>query len=143
MNLLLGLIILSLFSNNIEVKNDWIRASFKGSNTACFMQIVNNSAVDDTLYKVETKIAEINEIHETYFKDDKMGMRKIEYLVIPANGTVELKPRSLHLMLINLQKDLTDGTSVDLSLFFKSGKIIKLKSPVKEMIRKKQNSEQK
>lgn len=47
-----------------------------------------------------------------------MGMQKIDRLVIPAGGSVELKPGSYHLMLIDLTQELKAGTTIEITLNF-------------------------
>jgi len=135
--LILIISIITILTDPVLIKNEWIRNSTKGTNTACFMDIINNSTKNDTLIKVSSKIAEITEIHETFTEGDKMGMRKINFLVIPAKTTLSLKPRHHHIMLINLLKDLKVGNVEKISLQFSSGKKIELEVPVKSMIKNK------
>ncbi len=48
-----------------------------------------------------------------------MGMRHIDYLIIPKNSTVELKPGSFHIMLIGLNRDLAIDENNKVKLFFR------------------------
>jgi copper(I)-binding protein len=48
----------------------------------------------------------------------KMGMREVEKIVVPANGSVTLEPAGLHIMLLDLAKPLVAGESYDLTLTF-------------------------
>ena len=53
-----------------------------------------------------------------------MQMSPVPNIPVPANGRVELKPGRLHLMLINLTRQLKPGDKVQLALNFeKAGKI--------------------
>ncbi len=102
------------------ISNTWMRPGTMNRNTAAFMKIKNNMDVDDTLYAASSDLAKVVEIHETYKKEnDMMGMRHIDYLVIPKNSTVELKPGSFHIMLIGLNKDLAIDENIKLQLFFR------------------------
>lgn len=135
MNLLLG--ILFLFINNpsgITAENPWMRPAAEGMNSAMFVKIMNNGEEADTLINAYSDIADVVEVHETYKKDnDMMGMRRAEKLVIEAGASLELKPKSYHIMLIKLKKDLAVGTKEKVTLeFSKSGKI-ELEVPVSDM----------
>ena len=84
------------------------------------MVLKNNSGVADSLIKAESSVAEINEIHENIIDPDdgKMMMRKIKSITVPANGTVALEPKGMHIMLIKLKEPLTLGESFPLTLTF-------------------------
>ena len=107
------------------ISNPFMRAGAKNRNSAAFMKITNNMDVNDTLYSVQSDLAEVTEIHETYEREnDMMGMRHVDSLVIPSKSNVFLKPGSFHIMLIGLKKDLVIGDSGKLTLEFKNaGKV--------------------
>lgn len=109
----------------ITVKKAWVRPAAKNSNSAVYFIIENKGPKEDILLSVVSEVAEIVEVHETYKKgDDMMGMREVNLLPVPAKSTLEFKPGSYHVMLINLLKDLTTGLSVKATLNFKNaGKI--------------------
>lgn len=114
------------FGNDLFfISNPWMRPGATNRNTAAFMRITNNADVDDTLFSVQSDLAKVVELHETYEKEnDMMGMRHVDYVVIPSKSTVELKPGRFHVMLIGLNKDLVIGDSGSLVLNFKNtGKI--------------------
>jgi len=107
------------------ISNPFMRAGAKNRNSAAFMKITNNMDADDTLFSVQSDIAQVTEIHETYEKEnDMMGMRHIDYLIIPGKSVTYLKPGSFHIMLIGLTKDMVEGDSGSLTLEFKNaGKV--------------------
>ena len=116
----------SLDEKSFIISNPWMRPGSINRNTAAFMKITNNMNFDDTLYAVSSDLAKVVEIHETYKKEnDMMGMRHVNYLVIPKKSTVELKPGSFHIMLIGLNKDLAIDENNKLKLFFRvNGEIV-------------------
>ena len=116
----------SLDEKSFVISNTWMRPGSINRNTAAFMKITNNMNFDDTLYAVSSDLAKVVEIHETYKKEnDMMGMRHVNYLVIPKKSTVELKPGSFHIMLIGLNKDLAIDENNKLKLFFRvNGEIV-------------------
>jgi copper(I)-binding protein len=118
---------------SLIISDTWMRPGSLNRNTAAFMKITNNMNVDDTLYAVSSDLAKAVEIHETYKKDnDMMGMRHIDYLVIPKNSTVELKPGSFHIMFIGLNKDLAIDENISLKLFFKVNGEIEIDTKAKQ-----------
>lgn len=127
------LLLISNPSDKIKVKDPWMRVSAKGQSSALFMKIENKSEAADTLYKVEGNVSEKIEIHETFQKDDMMGMREVGFVVINPNSTFELKPRHHHIMLIKLNQDLKKGDEHEFTLHFKKAGAIKIKAKVDEM----------
>ncbi len=130
-------------ADKIKVKDAWMRVSAKGQSSALYMKIENNAEVADTLFKVEGNVSQKIEIHETYQKDDMMGMREVQFVVINPKSTFELKPRAHHIMLIKLNNDLKLGDEHEFLLYFKNAGKIKIKARVEEMkMHKKQNNHQ-
>ena len=64
-----------------------------------------------------------------------MEMIKQESVVLPADGEVEFKPGSYHVMLIGLKQDLKAGDEITLTLHFKNHEDITLTVPVLEACR--------
>jgi hypothetical protein len=118
---------------NIEIKNAWIRNGFEGMNTALFFDVVNSGGGADTLYKAASDLAEIVQIHETFMQGDMMGMREVENVVIEPNSNFNFKPGAHHVMFIKLKKNLNEGESGDVILFFRKTGEIKITVPVKKM----------
>ena len=134
---MLTIIVFSLLflqsSGDIIVKDSWMRPNGKGMTTALYFNIENKSDIADTLYKVESDLAKKVEIHETYQKDDMMGMRPVGQIVVSPNSTFSLKPGSFHIMLIGLTKDIKKGDETEITLFFRQAGEIKIRAVVKEM----------
>lgn len=115
------------------ISNTWMRPGSMNRNTAAFMKITNNMDVDDTLFAVKSDLAKVVELHETYEKEnDMMGMRHIDYLVIPKNSVVELKPGSFHIMFIGLNEDLAIDQFNKIKLFFRVNGEVEIETKVKQ-----------
>ncbi|MDQ7816487.1 MAG: copper chaperone PCu(A)C [Melioribacteraceae bacterium] len=120
----------------IRINDPWIRPSAEESNTALFFEVVNNSDKPDTLFKAESDLAEVVEVHETYKREnDMMGMRRVKFVVIPPKSMVKFKPRDLHVMLIKLKKDMKENDKGVAILIFKNAGRIKLEAVVRNMPR--------
>ena len=114
------------------ISNMWMRPGSMNRNTAAFMSITNNMDVDDTLYSVQSDLAKVVQLHETYeAENDMMGMRHVDFIVIPSKSTVELKPGSFHIMLIGLNKNLKNEDSGWITAKFKVTDEVKLPVKVK------------
>lgn len=101
----------------VELRNGWMYSADSGMVTGAFMTIVNRSDQPDTIVAAKADCAEHAEIHTTIRNSDgTMGMRPIGELIVPAQQTVVLKPRSLHVMLYGLRRSLRPGDRCILSL---------------------------
>lgn len=135
----------------LTVTNAWVRASLPvdaaddggtgdegvaGPVTGAFMVIENTTDTAERLVSVAVAadIARVVEIHETTMgANDTMQMRPVEGVDVPANGSVELKPGSYHVMLVDVQRTLNPGDTVTLTLTFESGKTLTVEANVREM----------
>jgi copper(I)-binding protein len=127
------LILIVLFEEiNIQVKDPWLRPGAKGMNTAMYFEIVNSGDKADTLYKAESNLANIVELHETYMKDDMMGMRKTDFVVIKAKSSFKFQPGGNHVMFIDLKRKLKIGDKGEVTLFFKKEGKVKVKAVVRK-----------
>lgn len=147
--LLLGLLFILLVScsappqNSISVQDAWARAttgsmpmeqnhnSMGGKTSAIYMVIYNQTKQDDRLIAAKTSVADLVEIHETRMENDIMKMQKVDGVVIPANGKVELKPGGYHIMLINLKQELKAGEKVPVMLIFEKNGEINLEAEIR------------
>lgn len=90
-----------------------------------FMTIVNAGKVDDRLVSASSPAAAEVQIHDMKMDEGVMRMRQLTGgLTVPAGGRVELKPRSLHLMFMQLKAPLVAGQTVPVTLQFeKAGSV--------------------
>jgi periplasmic copper chaperone A len=100
---------------------------------AAYMVIHNDGATDDALVGVGSPVSATVETHET--KDDGSGqmvMAPVASIPVPAGGSVELKPGSYHIMLIDLVAPLEAGQMVPLTLTFQSGATLEVSAEVRD-----------
>ena len=110
-----------------------VRAAPAGGVSAAYMTLQNGDALPDTLVAARTDAAGRVEIHRTAEGPDGMStMTPVEGgLAVPAGQTVTLEPGGLHVMLLDLQRDLADGDTLDLELEFSSGATRAVRAPVR------------
>ncbi len=94
---------------NITVSDAWSPPRLSGSHVGvAFATFHNQSSEDITLRSLSTPLAKTVEIHTHNLSDDGvMRMQKLDSLTIPAGGSVTLKPGGLHLMLMDLDQNVT------------------------------------
>jgi hypothetical protein len=132
MNTLLAILFV-LFppEDKIEIKDAWMRPSSEKMATALYFIIENKSETADTLFQVDSDLAERVEIHETYSEGEMMGMRKVNFIVIEGKSSFELKPGAHHVMLMKLKKNINDGNTGEFVLHFKKAGEIKITATAK------------
>ena len=107
----------------------WVRPGNKGKNTAAYMTINNSSLLKDKLLKVECLESTSTELHDHINEEGIMKMRPVQAIIVET-PTVDLKPGSLHIMLIGLKKDLKPGEIVKMHLIFEQSGRVDLSFPV-------------
>ena len=122
----------STVNEEVIIENAWARPAIKGSPSAVYFTIKNQLNEPEKLLSVSGQVAEFNEIHLSKMEDGKMMMVEQEFVLIESNQEVEFKPRSYHIMLINLKQDLELGDQFELSLFFEKSGELKILVEVKE-----------
>jgi copper(I)-binding protein len=111
----------------VRVDDAWARATAPGQQVAgAFMDLT--SARGAKLVGARSPAAEHTEIHLMRMVGDRMEMRALESLDLPAGEKVSLKPGGYHIMLINLAQPLKPGMTVPITLEIKDaqGKTDKL-----------------
>ena len=110
----------------IGVDHPWSRATPKGASVAGgYLKITNTGATPDRLTGGSAEVAKRFEIHEMSMDGGVMRMRELKNgIEIAPGATVELKPGSYHIMMMNLSRPLAKGDRVKGSLTFeKAGKV--------------------
>lgn len=117
---LTSLISIAAAASPIRVENPWSRATALGQVVGGgFMTIVNTGNTADRLVSVTSAAAAEVQIHHTSMDGGVMRMRQVtDGLEIPAASRVELKPRGLHLMFMQLKAPLEVGSSFPVQLQF-------------------------
>jgi copper(I)-binding protein len=99
----------------------WARPTVQGQRSGgVYVTLTASEPV--TLVGAATPIAGTAEVHEMKLEGDVMRMRALERLELPAGKPVELKPGGNHLMLQELKAPLQAGTSIPLTLTFRTAR---------------------
>jgi hypothetical protein len=128
---------------SVTITEPWARASSAmAAAGAAYMTIENTGSEADALVGAASPAAEIVEVHETVAMGSQapgasaeggmMGMQPVARLEIPAGGTVELKPGSYHVMLIDLAQELKPGDEIEITLTFEKAGEVTVTAEVRE-----------
>ncbi|NLF55283.1 MAG: copper chaperone PCu(A)C [Thauera phenolivorans] len=97
------------------VAEPWVRATVPAQKaTGAFMRL--SSDADARLVSASSPVANVVEVHEMAVVDNVMKMRQVEAVELPAGDTVELKPGSFHIMLMDLKAQVKEGDEVPITL---------------------------
>jgi copper(I)-binding protein len=149
-------------AGDIKITDPWARTSpMVAGAGAAYMVIENTASAADFLVGGSSDVAKAVEVHETVAipagsaapmestgmggmespaasaggmatGGSMMGMQKMDRLEIPAGGSVELKPGSYHIMLIDLTRELKAGEKIDITLKFEKAGDVKVTAEVRE-----------
>lgn len=111
---------------SLQIVQPWSRATPKGASLAAgYMKITNAGTAPDRLIGGSSPIAGRVELHEMTMADGIMRMRPLKDGVeLKPGETVEFKPGSFHVMLVDLKAPIEQGKSVKGTLVFeKAGSI--------------------
>jgi copper(I)-binding protein len=97
----------------------WARPTVQGQRSAG-VYVTLTASEPLTLVSASTPIAGTADVHEMKLDGDVMRMRALDKLELPAGKPVELKPGGYHLMLQELKAPLQPGTSIPITLTFRT-----------------------
>jgi periplasmic copper chaperone A len=117
-------------TESVEVHDAWTRPAAQGGNGAVYF-VIHSSAAEE-LTRVSSDVAEAVEMHESKMNGDVMEMRQLQSIPLGAGEEVLLEPGGLHVMLVNLERDLKAGDEIEITLHFKSYQDLPLRVPVQD-----------
>ncbi len=117
----------------LSIKDAWARpTAIVGGNSAVYFRLVNTGNEADSLLSVDVPLAAA-EVHQTVMKaNDIMGMEHVASVEIPAKGEVAFEQGGLHIMLIGLEKPLSVGDMLLLTLHFEHAGEVEVEIAVRE-----------
>ncbi len=109
---------------DIEISEPWVREGPPNARVlGGFMTIINSTKTDVALLSASSPQFNSIELHKTEMVDGVGKMIPQQRIVVPADGQVELKPGSYHLMLMGAMQPLRAGDSVAVELQFDAGSL--------------------
>lgn len=106
----------------VQVENAWIQLAPPATTVnAAYMTIHNPQLRAQTIVSVSADCCAAAMFHKTRREGDKVMMDHLEHLVIPAQARVQLAPGGLHIMLAEVQEELTLESKVKITFSFGDG----------------------
>jgi uncharacterized repeat protein (TIGR04052 family) len=127
---------------DVVVMNAWVRPTITAEDAdematgapmfpaAVYMDLLNRGDAPDRLIAAASPVAAVTEIHETTMQDEVMQMGPIDGLDLPVDEVITFEPGGLHIMLIDLERELLFGQAIPVTLTFESGAEMTLAIPV-------------
>jgi periplasmic copper chaperone A len=122
----------SAAEEGIKINQAWMRPTAQGANGAVYLVIHNDSSTANELVGVSTEVAQAAEMHESQMTGDVMEMNQLESVPLGAKEDVTFAPGGLHIMLINVKKELKTGDEIDITLHFSNAEDMKVIVPVRD-----------
>lgn len=119
---------------DLVISHPWSRQSPMAADvSAGFLKITNTGSSDDTLVSATAEIAPVVQLHDMKMDGDMMKMFEVEGgILLPAGKTVELKPKSLHIMFMRVAKQPGVNTSFKGTLTFEKAGTVDVEYEVVE-----------
>jgi copper(I)-binding protein len=122
-------------AGSIEIDHPWARATPRGATVAAgYVKLTNTGSSPDRLVGGTSSASGRFEIHEMATVDGVMKMRPLKNGVeIKPGETVELKPGSIHIMMLDLKQPLQQGQRVKGTLTFEKAGTVDVEYAVEGM----------
>lgn len=101
----------------LRYASGYATAGPSGGTASVYLSLTNDGGADD-LVGAETPIAERTTLHSSEHRDGFVLMSNRTDYPVPANGAITFQPGGAHLMLEGLDRHLTDGDQVRITLHF-------------------------
>lgn len=117
----------------VVVENAWVREAPPGAHMMSAYMTMKNTGPDEViLVSVESPAFRMVMLHKSEVVDGIARMSHQDELLIPAGGSVELKPGSFHLMMPAPEKPLHSGDRVEFDLVFTDGSTTRIQADVRK-----------
>lgn len=102
----------------LSVSDAWAYPIDIGSGGGIFMTITNGTGEADKLLEARTDKAMMVQLHTMVMEGGTMKMQQVPEIPIPAGGQVVLKPKDLHIMMMDLATSIEAGEKFPVTLRF-------------------------
>ena len=118
----------------IKVEKPYARATAPGAAVGGgYATITNGGSAADRLVAASSPVSARMELHEMAMENNVMKMREVKGMDVPAGGKLELKPGGYHLMFMELNQPLKEGSKVPVTLKFEKAGEVKVELDVQGM----------
>ncbi len=111
-------------AGGLTISNPWARASTGGSRPGAAYLTIANTGGADSLTGATSPAAGRVELHRIIHDGGRARMGRIGKIQLPKGKSVALEPGGRHIMLMGLKRQLKEGETFPLSLYFvRAGKV--------------------
>jgi copper(I)-binding protein len=132
MALLLFAPILGFAAAPLSITAAWARATPPGATTAAAYLTLTNTGSADRLLGASSPAAGRLLLHAEVEERGMQLMRPLDSVEVPANGSVELAPARMHLMLVDITAPLKPGMTIPVTLHFERAGDLTIDVPVRD-----------
>ena len=119
-------------AGELKVVHPWVALSPPGAHaTAAFMELHNPGGEAVDLVAADADGFQAVELHRSVNENGMHRMIEQDRITVPAGGAVRLAPGGYHVMLIGIERELTEGDAVTLELTLSDGSRLAVEAPVK------------
>jgi copper(I)-binding protein len=115
----------------LEIYDPWARVALNQG--AVYLAIRNTGDADDMLVAASTDVAR-TELHTTVMHGDQMAMEPVQGIPVRAGSWAALHPGGLHIMLMEMRRELRPGDKVNLELRFEKAGTVSITVPVRALV---------
>lgn len=116
----------------LKVAHPWVALPPPGAHaTAAFMELHNPGEQTVDLVAADADGFQAVELHRSVNENGMHRMVRQERITVPAGDAVELAPGGYHVMLIGIERELTEGDAVTLELTLGDGSRLSVDAAVK------------
>jgi copper(I)-binding protein len=115
---------------SLKIENPQARATVPAQKMSGGFMKIENAGAADKLISASSSVSKSMELHTMSMENNVMKMREVKAIELPAKSTVELKPGGLHLMFIDLNKQLKAGDIIPIKLKFEKAGEVEVKFQV-------------
>ena len=120
-------------AGDLTMRHAYALATAPGQpNGVGYVHLDNSGAQPLVLNAARSPVAERVEFHRHVHSNGQMRMEPVATITVPAGGSVAFEPGAYHLMLLQLQKPLTPGEEVTVTLGDAEGREWSFALPVRD-----------
>ncbi|OGO51352.1 MAG: hypothetical protein A2148_10650 [Chloroflexi bacterium RBG_16_68_14] len=112
----------------LEVTDAYARGVM--DDVAVYFTVKNTGDTDDALVEASAEVAGMATLHETVTEGVNVRMPPVAEIEIPAQEEITLQPGGYHVMLMDLERPLKEGDSIEVRLTFRQAGTATIQVPV-------------